>query len=108
MRISMGQADRRWVDQLSDEDLAFLKRFLLASGTLKDLAGRYGVSYPTIRLRLDRLIQKVELLDEHREAGPAESKLRAFYADGRLDDEVFGELLRALQEEVARDGASTG
>src|SRR5262249_30844996 len=43
---------QRWVDLLSEEDLAFLKRFLLASGTLKDLASQYGISYPTVRLRL--------------------------------------------------------
>ena len=37
---------RRWIDYLSDEDLGFLKRFLLASGTLKDLAAQYGILYP--------------------------------------------------------------
>src|SRR5437870_6445659 len=94
MRMVMGQADRRWVDQLLDEDLAFLKRFLLASGTLKDLASQYGISYPTIRLRLDRLIEKVRLLDEQPAAGPLESKLRSLYADGRLDDAALRELLR--------------
>src|SRR2546430_7511402 len=36
---------------LSEEDLGFLKRFLLAGGTLKDLAAQYGISYPTVRLR---------------------------------------------------------
>ncbi|SRR6266542_2283163 len=95
------RSDRRWIDELSEEDLAFLKRFLLASGTLKDLASQYRISYPTVRLRLDRLIQKVELLDEHRHASPMEVKLRAFYADGRLEDEVFAELLRVYRKEVA-------
>jgi len=46
--------DRAWIDSLDDEDLAFLKRFLLASGTLKELARQYGISYPTVRLRLGR------------------------------------------------------
>jgi len=50
-----------WIEHLSDEDLGFLKRFLLAGGTLKDLAAQYGISYPTVRLRLDRLIDKVKL-----------------------------------------------
>ena len=39
-----------WINVLSDEDLSFLKRFVLASGSLKDLAAAYGVTYPTIRL----------------------------------------------------------
>jgi hypothetical protein len=92
--------ERRWVDDLSDEDLAFLKRFLLTSGTLKILAKQYGISYPTVRLRLDRLIQKVRLLDERPAAGPLEAKLRTLYAEGRLDDEAFAELLRAQRKEV--------
>ena len=90
----------RWVEVLSDEDLAFLKRFLLASGTLKDLASQYGISYPTVRLRLDRLIDKVKLLDQHTSAGPFERQLRSFYADGRLDDRTFAELLASYHEEV--------
>ena len=32
------RTERRWLEHLSEEDLAFLKRFLLASGTLKELA----------------------------------------------------------------------
>jgi hypothetical protein len=39
----------RWIDALSDEDVAFLRRFLLASGSLKDVAAAYGVSYPSRR-----------------------------------------------------------
>ena len=97
-----GNLERRWVDDLSDEDLAFLKRFLMTSGTLKDLATQYGISYPTVRLRLDRLIQKVRLLDERPHAGPLESKLRALYAEGR-HDEAFAELLRAYRKEETHD-----
>ena len=88
-----------WTDDLSEEDLTFLKRFLLASGTLKDLAAQYGVSYPTIRLRLDRLIQKVELLDLDGGAPPFERRLRALYADGRIDERALSELLVAYRAE---------
>ena len=87
--------ERRWIDYLAPEDLAFLKRFLLTSGTLKQLATEYGVSYPTIRLRLDRLIEKVRLIDEHASAGPFELMLRSLYADGRIDEEAFRRLLAA-------------
>jgi hypothetical protein len=97
MTTSSGE---RWVGRLSDEDLAFLKRFLLASGTLKDLAKLYGISYPTVRLRLDRLIQKVTLLDESEATGKVETTVRLLYAEGRLDDATFAELLRAAREEA--------
>jgi Domain of unknown function (DUF2089)-HTH len=100
-----GDEETRWIDQLSEEDLAFLKRFLLASGTLKDLARQYGISYPTIRLRLDRLIEKVKLLDQQTAASPFELRLRSFYADGRLDDVTFAELLRDYRQETVDEPA---
>jgi hypothetical protein len=91
--------ERRWIEHLSPEDLTFLKRFLLASGTLKELARQYGVSYPTLRLRLDRLIEKVRLIDEQATAGPMELRLRTLYAEGRVDDEAFRVLLEAYRRE---------
>ena len=45
-----------WMSELDTEDLEFTKKFLLSSGSLKEVAALYGVSYPTVRLRLDRLI----------------------------------------------------
>src|SRR5436309_11092064 len=76
--------DGSWVDHLDQEDLAFLRRFLMASGTLKEVARQYGISYPTVRLRLDRLIQKVRLVGEARSSSPFEQRLRSALADGRM------------------------
>lgn len=53
-----------WLADLEDEDAAFIKKFVLASGSLKEVAALYGVSYPTVRLRLDRLIQKIRLTED--------------------------------------------
>ncbi|KAF5061597.1 DUF2089 family protein [Oscillibacter ruminantium] len=53
-----------WMANLEDEDVAFIKKFLLASGSLKEIAVQYGVTYPTVRLRLDRLIQKIQISEE--------------------------------------------
>ena len=66
---------KTWLDYLSDEDLAFIKRFVLCSGSLKELAGEYGISYPTIRLRLDRLIAKIRVVEEHQDVSPFEPLL---------------------------------
>ncbi len=52
-----------WIVNLDDEDISFIKKFLLASGSLKEMAKQYGVTYPTVRLRLDRLIQKININD---------------------------------------------
>lgn len=50
-----------WLLGLEDEDVVFIKKFLQSSGSLKEMARQYGVTYPTVRLRLDRLIQKIKI-----------------------------------------------
>src|SRR5437667_10740501 len=44
---------------LTEEELDLVLQLVLASGSLKDLARIYQVSYPTIRIRVDRLIARV-------------------------------------------------
>lgn len=53
-----------WVLSLEAEDLEFIKKFVLNSGSLKEIAKIYDVSYPTVRIKLDKLIQKINLNDE--------------------------------------------
>lgn len=50
-----------WMANLDDEDVSFIKNFIMASGSLKEIAGQYNVTYPTVRLRLDKLIQKIQI-----------------------------------------------
>jgi len=62
--LSMSQSVlERWIELLSDEDRTFVKRFILTLGSLKELATAYGVTYPTVRLLLDRLIEKIRVYD---------------------------------------------
>ena len=91
--------DSRWIDLLEDEDLAFIKRFILVSGSLKDLADAYHVSYPTLRLRLDRLIAKIKVYDSQTIADNFERVLRASYVEGRLDAATFKQLLHAYNQQ---------
>jgi len=53
-----------WMVSLEDEDITFIKKFLQASGSLKEMAQQYGVTYPTVRLRLDKLIQKIQISED--------------------------------------------
>ena len=53
-----------WMTELEDEDLVFIKNFILSSGSLKEIAAQYNVTYPTVRLRLDRLIQKINITED--------------------------------------------
>ena len=93
----------RWIDQLADEDLAFIKRFVLASGSLKELAKVYEVSYPTIRLRLDRLIAKVDLIESATTEDGFERTARMMHVSGRLDTDGLRVLLEAHRKEMERN-----
>ena len=53
-----------WMTNLEDEDIIFIKKFLQASGSLKEIAQQYEVTYPTVRLRLDKLIQKIQISED--------------------------------------------
>lgn len=50
-----------WILSLENEDLEFIKNFVLKSGSLKEIAKVYEVSYPTVRIKLDRLIEKIKI-----------------------------------------------
>ncbi|MFO0908583.1 MAG: DUF2089 family protein [Isosphaeraceae bacterium] len=93
-----------WIRELSEEDLAFLRRFLVCSGSLKDLATEYGVSYPTVRGRLDRLIAKVRAAEEPETGDAFEQAVRILVADGKLAPGVARELLEVhrVSKEVRR------
>lgn len=48
--------------RLDAEEQELALSFLKAGGSLKELARRYGVSYPTVRNRLDALIERLNRL----------------------------------------------
>src|SRR5690349_21949869 len=97
----------RWIDWMSDEDLSFVKRFVLASGSLKAMADIYGISYPTVRLRLDRLIERIRIYDSRKITSEFERVLRAQYADGKLDAATLRLLLEAHRKEVGDEKPTT-
>lgn len=73
-----------WMSELSDEDISFIKTFILASGSLKEVARIYDVTYPTVRLRLDRLIQKIEI-NEQKGKDPYILTIKRLALDERID-----------------------
>lgn len=46
--------------------LAIAFRFVLAGGSLKEMGRQYGVSYPTVRNRLDDFIEKLKEIESAR------------------------------------------
>ena len=87
-----------WMAELDEEDVAFIRRFLLASGSLKEVAGEYGVSYPTVRLRLDKLIQKIELADQQEEE-PFTAFIKGLAVDSRIDVETAKLIIDKYEKE---------
>lgn len=97
-----------WLDVLGEEEIELVKRFVLASGSLKDLGASYGVSYPTARLRLDRVIAKIQVVDGLASHDPFERAVRAEYAAGKLDGITMKTLLTAHRRSVATRERSSG
>lgn len=81
-----------WLKKLDTEDMAFLRHFILYSGSLKDMAKEYSVSYPTIRFRLDRLIQKISL--EDKEEDSYVSLIKDLALEGELSFDVAKRLIK--------------
>ena len=90
----------KWTERLAGEDLAFIKRFVLASGSLKAVAAEYGISYPTVRLRLDRLIAKIRVFEDSQIRSDFERYVRALFADGRIDGDTMKQLLAMHQQDL--------
>ncbi|MDN0031949.1 DUF2089 family protein [Oscillibacter valericigenes] len=87
-----------WMANLEDEDVAFIKKFLLASGSLKEIAVQYGVTYPTVRLRLDRLIQKIQISEET--AGePYIALIKRLAVNEKLDFDTAKILINAYKKQ---------
>ena len=72
----------------------------MARVTLKDLAQAYSISYPTVRLRLDRLIAKIQVVEDQQVTSEFEKLLRVHFAEGKLDPNTFRRLLAAHRKEL--------
>jgi hypothetical protein len=58
--------------RLSREQLALLESFLRSRGNLKDLERELGISYPTVRGRIEALLRALGLADGDEAAAPDE------------------------------------
>lgn len=88
----------QWILALEQEDATFLKNFVLKSGSLKEIAKIYGVTYPTVRLRLDKLIQKIEVSDQ-KEEEPFTTFVKGLAVDSRIDLETAKIIIEKYKSE---------
>ncbi len=85
--------------ELSPDQQAFATEFILASGSLKEMAQKLGVSYPTVRARLDRIIECLE------GRKPSEDERRAAILDAVEEKRISTqEASKLLSEESGGGG----
>lgn len=107
--ISQNTASDHPLTRLPREDLDFIVEMVLRSGSLKDLAAVYGVSYPTIRVRLDRVIERLRGAVEGRRPDPLSELLASMVERGEVTASAartIRETVRAAEAQAREGGAS--
>lgn len=87
-----------WILALENEDLEFVKNLVLHSGSLKEIAKVYEVSYPTVRLKLDRLIDKIKMND-----AVENEEFIKFIKSLSIDDRISVEDAKLIIEKYKQD-----
>jgi hypothetical protein len=98
--------------RLDREQMSLLESFLRSRGNLKEMERELGISYPTVRGRVDALIRSLGLADG---AADADEDFGAGFDDGfaneDTDDGVAGErreiLERLARKEISAEDAAT-
>lgn len=93
--------------RLSRDQRALLESFLRSRGNLKEMERALGISYPTVRARVEALVQALGLGDGEAEAAATiadetdAAKRRAILerlASGEIDAKAAAEALRAVED----------
>ena len=86
-----------WFFELDEKNQEFVKHFVLSSGSLKQLAEKYGVSYPTVRLWVNQLIYKIE--SEDRNSGDFEEQILAMAKSNQISLKIAREIINHYHNE---------
>jgi hypothetical protein len=84
--------------RLAKDDQDLVLELVLRGGSLKEVAEAYGVSYPTIRVRIDRLIERLRGIVDGRRPDAVAELLARLVERG----EISMSNARALRELVER------
>jgi hypothetical protein len=80
--------------RLSEEQMKFLRVFLSCRGNLKEVEKQMGISYPTIRNRLDELLAALGLEGGGKEVPQSKQDVLGALERGELTAAEAAELLR--------------
>jgi hypothetical protein len=75
--------------------LGFLEAFLRARGVIKDVEEALGISYPTVRSRLDELLRTLDLGDDRERE--RRRVILADLSDGKISSEEAMTMLAGLK-----------
>ncbi|MEE6725663.1 DUF2089 family protein [Pediococcus acidilactici] len=92
----------KWISNLSDEELAFIKVFILSSGSLKKMARYYDVSYPTIRTKTDQLIKKIKRLDDKENKKGFKEQIMNLVIEDEISLQAAEKILALREEELKK------
>ena len=79
--------------RLTGDDQVFVAAFLRSHGSIKEMEQMFGVSYPTIKARLARIVASLEFIDES--PAPARTEVLDALARGEITAEAA---IAALEE----------
>jgi hypothetical protein len=68
--------------RLSLEDQVFVVAFLRCHGTIKEMEQTFGVSYPTIKARLNRISSQLEFVETN--PSPSRAEILALLNNGEI------------------------
>jgi hypothetical protein len=74
--------------QLSAEDQVFVAAFVRSHGSIKEMERVFGVSYPTIKSRLNRIGERLDFVDVNPPPSRAEILERLSRGEISVDDAV--------------------
>lgn len=97
-----GQAADHPLAQLPREDLDLILELVLQSGSLKDLAASYSVSYPTIRARLDKTIERLRAQMSGQKTDPVTELMADMVERGELAPSVARRLRDAIRKHAGK------
>jgi hypothetical protein len=80
--------------RLAAEDQVFVMAFIQCHGSIKDMEKMFGVSYPTIKNRLNRLAEALKLVETH-QLPPAREDILAQLERGEI---TAAEAIERLQQ----------
>jgi hypothetical protein len=86
--------------RLSAEHQSFIETFVLCRGVIRDVERALGISYPTVRARLDAVVDALDTVLEAQKAGDDREERRRNLLrqveEGTVTPEQAAELLRKL------------